>query len=40
MEMLEVCLRTTYFQVDNKFFKQKEGMAVGSSYEQHLPGAF
>jgi hypothetical protein len=25
MELLEVCLRTTYFQVDNKFLQQKDG---------------
>jgi hypothetical protein len=31
MELLEVCLRITYFQVDNKFFQQKDGMAMGSS---------
>jgi hypothetical protein len=31
MELLEVCLRTTYFQVDDKFFQQKAGMAMGSS---------
>jgi hypothetical protein len=31
MELLEVYLRTTYFQVD-KFFQQKDGMAVGSSH--------
>jgi hypothetical protein len=31
MESLEVCLKTTYFQVDDKFFQQKDGMAVGSS---------
>jgi len=24
-------LRTTYFQVDEEFFKQKDGMAMGSS---------
>jgi hypothetical protein len=30
MEMLEACLRTTYFQV-NKFFLQKAGMAIGNS---------
>jgi hypothetical protein len=23
-------MRTTYFQIDDKFYKQKEGMAVGS----------
>jgi hypothetical protein len=31
MELLEVCLITTYFQVDDKFFQQKHGMAMGSS---------
>ena len=31
MELLDVCLRTIYFQVGDKFFQQKEGMAVGSS---------
>jgi hypothetical protein len=31
MELLEVCLRTTCFQVEDKFFQQKEGMAMGSS---------
>jgi hypothetical protein len=31
MELLEVCLKTTYFQVDDKFFQQKDGMAMGSS---------
>jgi hypothetical protein len=30
-ELLEVCLRTTYFQVDGKFFQQKYGMAMESS---------
>jgi hypothetical protein len=30
MELLEVCMRTTYFQVDDKFYEQKEGMAMGS----------
>jgi hypothetical protein len=30
MELLEVCLRTTYFQVEGKFFQKKDGMAMGS----------
>jgi hypothetical protein len=30
MELIEVCLRTTYFQADDKFFQQKDGMAMGS----------
>jgi hypothetical protein len=29
-ELLEICLRTVYFQVDEKFFQQKDGMAMGS----------
>jgi hypothetical protein len=28
---LGICLRTTYFQVDDKFFQQKDGMAMGNS---------
>jgi hypothetical protein len=31
MELLEVCLRTTYFKVDDKFYQQKDGMAMGNS---------
>jgi hypothetical protein len=31
MELLEVCLKTTYFQVNHKFFQQKDGMAMGNS---------
>jgi hypothetical protein len=31
MELLEVCLKTTYFQVDDKFFQQKVGMAMGNA---------
>jgi hypothetical protein len=31
MELVEVCLRTTYFQVDDGFFQQKDSMAMGSS---------
>jgi hypothetical protein len=31
MELLEVCLRTTYFQVEDRFYQQKSGMAMGSS---------
>jgi hypothetical protein len=32
MELLEVCLKTTYFQADDKFFQQKNYMAVGALY--------
>jgi hypothetical protein len=31
MELLEVCLKTAYFQVYDKFFQQTDGMAMGSS---------
>jgi hypothetical protein len=31
MELLEVYLRTTYFQVGGKYFQQGDGMAMGSS---------
>jgi hypothetical protein len=31
MELLEICLRTAYFQVDDKFFQQKDGTFMGSS---------
>jgi hypothetical protein len=30
-ELLEVCLRAIYFQVDDKIFQQKDGMAMGNS---------
>jgi hypothetical protein len=33
MELLEVCLRTTYFQVYDKFFQQKGGMAMWSYHQ-------
>jgi hypothetical protein len=44
VEMLEVCLRTAYFQVNDKFFQQVDGMAMGSYlspiisniYKQHF----
>jgi hypothetical protein len=31
MELLEICWRTTYFQVDDNLFQQKYGMAMESS---------
>jgi hypothetical protein len=40
MELLEVCLRTTYFQVDDKFFQQNNGMAVGSSQSPIISNIF
>jgi hypothetical protein len=31
MELLEVCLKTSYFQFRDKFFQLKDGMAMDSS---------
>jgi hypothetical protein len=31
MELLEICLKTTYFQVDDRFFQQRDGMAKENS---------
>jgi hypothetical protein len=31
MELLEVSLRITYFQVKDKFFQRRDGMAMGGS---------
>jgi hypothetical protein len=30
MEVLDICLTTTYFQFEDKFYQQKEGMAMGN----------
>jgi hypothetical protein len=40
MALLEVCLRTTYFQVDDKFFQQKNGIAMGSPKTPILSNIF
>jgi hypothetical protein len=40
MERLEVCLRTTYFKVDDKFFQQNDGMAMGSSLSPVVSNIF
>jgi hypothetical protein len=40
MELLEVRFRTTYFQVDDKFFQQKGGMAVGASLSPIVSNVF
>jgi hypothetical protein len=31
MELMEMCLKTTDFKVEDTFFQQKDGMAMGSS---------
>jgi hypothetical protein len=40
MELLELYLRTTYFQVDDKFFQQKDGMTTGSSLSPIISNIF
>jgi hypothetical protein len=40
MELLKVCLRTTYFQVGGKFFQQKDGMAMVSSLSPIISSIF
>jgi hypothetical protein len=40
MELLEVCLRTTYFLVDDKFFQQKIGIAMCSSLSPVVSSIF
>jgi hypothetical protein len=31
MELLAICLTTTYFQFEDKLYQQKEGMEMGNS---------
>jgi hypothetical protein len=31
MELLDICLTTTYFQFQDKFYQQKEGIAMAKS---------
>jgi hypothetical protein len=40
MELLEVYLRTAYFQGDDKFFLQKDGMVMGSSLSPIVSNIF
>jgi hypothetical protein len=40
MELLEVCLRTMYFQAGDKFFQQKDGMATGTSLSPVVSNIF
>jgi hypothetical protein len=40
MELLEVCIKTTYFQLEDKFYQQKEGMAMGSSLSPVVTNIF
>jgi hypothetical protein len=40
MELLKVCVRTTYFQVEDRFYQQKSGMAMGSSLSPIISNIF
>jgi hypothetical protein len=40
MELVEICLRTTYFQVGDKFVQQKDGMAMGNSLSTIVSNIF
>jgi hypothetical protein len=39
-ELLEVCVRTTYFHVEDRFYQQKSGMATGSSLSPIISNIF
>jgi hypothetical protein len=40
MELLEVCVRTTYFQVENRFYQQKSSMAMESFLSSIISNIF
>jgi hypothetical protein len=40
MELLEVCLRTIYFQVNDNLFQQKDGMALRSSLSPIISNSY
>jgi hypothetical protein len=40
MELLDICLTTTYFQFEDKFYKQKEGKSMGSSLSPMVSNIF
>jgi hypothetical protein len=40
MELLDICLRTTYFQFEDTFYQQKEGMAMGNSLSPVVSNIF
>lgn len=40
IEMFGTCINTTYFQVDNKFYHKKFGMAMGSPLSSPLSDIF
>jgi hypothetical protein len=40
MDLLDICLTTTYFQFEDKFYQQKEGMEVGNSLSPVVSNIF
>lgn len=40
MELLSICVNTTYFQFKEKFYKQTDGMAMGSSLSPFMANIF
>jgi hypothetical protein len=40
MELLDICLKSTYFQFEDKFYQQKEGMAMGNSLSPVVSNRF
>jgi hypothetical protein len=40
MELLDSCLKTTYVQFEDKFYQQKEGMAMGNSLSPVVSNIF
>jgi hypothetical protein len=40
MELLEVCLRTACIQVNDKFFQQRDSMAIASSLSEVVSNIF
>jgi hypothetical protein len=40
MELLDICLTTTYVQSEVKFYQQKQGMALGNSLSPTISNIF
>jgi hypothetical protein len=40
MELLDICLKPTYFQFEDRFYQQKEGMTMGNSLSPVVSNIF
>jgi hypothetical protein len=40
MKLLDICLTTTHFQYEDKFYQQKEGMVKGNSISLVVSNVF